>query len=223
MITIENLLHAENYTIFRGKPERVELEPNEWDLFAVSGYSELGKEVLHELHDRGIQLVGDALYFSPMVDDEATHDREPRVDDFHAAMAYLGEGGAVVKVPDTLKSPYSRYYAVARAKGQDDMGKKDLFDNGPSISQMDRMLKGTDMRDRELRERVLRSFGDEKAHFVNEREFDERFMALRRLLPPLLAEEPLVLAAYLDKMLLNPGMDGFVLVEAWKLRFEGKK
>lgn len=123
MITMQDLQNAKHFTIFRGPAEdpKIDIEEDDeesWDLFGVGGYSELGKRVLAEVGKRGVQLAGDSMWFAPQIDDcYAKKQKDRRVDDLHAILAYLREGGTVIRVPDRIGSEFSRFYAVARVRG----------------------------------------------------------------------------------------------------------
>lgn len=118
MITKQMLEEAPAFTVFRGPAEDPKLDPGVWDLFSVSGHSELPTRVVRYLLDMGIQLAGaEGFWVHPEVDDEHNAASGSKFDDFDAALAYLNEGGTLCKVPDTLGSKYSRLYAVARVKG----------------------------------------------------------------------------------------------------------
>lgn len=118
MIEMKDLEEAPDFTVFRGPAEDPELDDGAWDLFGVSGHSELPRSVLGEVCKRGIQLAGaEGFWVHPEVDDERNAASGGKFDDFHAALAYLNEGGTLCKVPDKLGSKYSRWYAVARVKG----------------------------------------------------------------------------------------------------------
>lgn len=105
--TLKDLEEAPAYTVFKdlqGKvmPEK-DLLPGQWCLSYIGElYS---AEVDEELEKRGL----DPYPWEPEKDD----DRAPKgIDDLDAAMEYLAEGGALVKVPDAKESEYWRLYVV---------------------------------------------------------------------------------------------------------------
>jgi len=85
-----------------GRTSGIDLSPRQWALFHVGEFNE---QVKLELMRRGIR----AIPFNP----ECCDGEAPRnADDYDAALAFLDEGGALVRVPDELGSKHSRLYAV---------------------------------------------------------------------------------------------------------------
>lgn len=104
-VTDKDLENLPNYTIISdraGRTSGVDLSPKQWSLFHVGEFSE---QMKLELMKRGIR----AIPFEP----ECCDGEAPRgADDLDAALAFLDEGGSLVRVPDSLESEYSRLYAV---------------------------------------------------------------------------------------------------------------
>jgi hypothetical protein len=110
VVTKKDILEAPPFTVFRGPAEVLKkLEHDQWDLF--SGKLPHDK-VVKKMSELGIRLIrdtdGEPLHLEK--DDEFC---DKGVDDLDAALAYLNNGGLVVKLPDTLDSTYFRLYAVA--------------------------------------------------------------------------------------------------------------
>lgn len=111
-VTKQDLIDAPMYTVFRGPAEDPKMKYDQWDLF--TGYQP-DKPVIEEMSKKGIRLIRD-IDGSPLFlqkDDELSNKEH---DDLDAALAYLNNGGMVVKLPDTMMSKYFRLYAVASYK-----------------------------------------------------------------------------------------------------------
>ena len=109
----EDFERAEMFTVFTGPVDEGEtiIEEDEWDLFGIDGGTVADAAVREEANRRGIQLAHDIEGF--FLEPEADHEfvREG-ADDHDAALAYITNGGRLVKLPDAMGSKYYRLYPV---------------------------------------------------------------------------------------------------------------
>jgi len=118
MITMDDLEEVPLFTVLRGPTEDHGLEADEWDLF--DGPSPAEKAV-GESFKRGIET----NLLHPEMDDEKAVAKGVPSEDLRAALAYLSEGGTLVKLPDRWPLPEGctpsdalwRFYAVQRVRG----------------------------------------------------------------------------------------------------------
>jgi hypothetical protein len=108
----EDFERAEMFTVFTGPVDEGEIiiEEHEWDLFGISGGA-VAADVRREALRLGIQLAHDieGFFLEPEMDSEfALHSH----DDHDAALAYIANGGRLVKLPDAMGSKYYRLYPV---------------------------------------------------------------------------------------------------------------
>jgi len=104
--TEKDLDDAPMFAVFKGlegKCDGRDLTERQWNLFHV-GFS-YGADVENELRRRKIS----PLPFEPEKDED---EAPASTTDMDAALEFLNEGGALVKVPDAMGSEYCRYYAL---------------------------------------------------------------------------------------------------------------
>ncbi len=80
-----------------------------WDLFESS------TGVSDEVYDKAAEIFGKRFTELPLLDvqkDDDYQDEDPDFCDLEAALCALELGVTLVKLPDTMKSPYWRLYAV---------------------------------------------------------------------------------------------------------------
>ena len=107
-LTGQHLDDAPMFTLFLNWKDRCDgrcLHDDQWSLFHIG--TQYPCEVEEKLQDLGI--AEDILCFEPEKDDDRV---ASNVTDMDAVLAYLGEGGVLVKVPDSLTSGFYRFYVV---------------------------------------------------------------------------------------------------------------
>ena len=109
----EDFERAEMFTVFTGPVDEGEtiIEEYEWDLFGIDGGTVADADVRRAALRLGIQLAHDieGFFLEPEMDSEfALHGH----DDHDAALAYIANGGRLVKLPDVMGSKYYRLYPV---------------------------------------------------------------------------------------------------------------
>jgi hypothetical protein len=113
LVTKLSIFNAPMFTVFRGPTEKPRMQDDQWNL--VSNVSP-GTDAMCQLSKLGIQLIrgliGEPLHVEK--DDEFCAE-DQYLDDLDATMAYLNNGGMVVKLPDapTPQNQHFRMYAVA--------------------------------------------------------------------------------------------------------------
>lgn len=112
-VTKQDLLDAPAFTVFRGPGEKPKMQHDQWDLMTGNHPN---TEVMRQVVQRGIRLIRDASGDPVHVEKDDEFCAGQSLDDLDAALAYLNNGGMVVKLPDTLTSQYFRLYAVAYYK-----------------------------------------------------------------------------------------------------------
>lgn len=116
IMSYRNLLKTSAlYTVVQGVNQTPVLRDHEWDMFEVDDFC-AGPDEIDTAMQLGIEVhrTDDGL-LTPMVDDEAT--RNKQVDDLSACQAYLARGGVLVKLPDKGNPDASRWYPVLRLQG----------------------------------------------------------------------------------------------------------
>ena len=109
-VTKQDLIDAPMYTVFRGPAEDPKMKYDQWDLMTGNHPT---TEVMRQVVQRGIRLIRDASGEPVHVEKDDEFCAGQSLDDLDAALAYLNNGGMVVKLPDTLTSQHFRLYAVA--------------------------------------------------------------------------------------------------------------
>lgn len=108
---LQSIYDAPMWTVFSGKPPEKPIAKRYWDLFEVS----IGQASFDGIFEQGYEpLQGVAL--SPQRDDETAPEN---VGDEQAWLAYLAQGGTLMKVPDepgNRRNPYYRLIAVERKR-----------------------------------------------------------------------------------------------------------
>lgn len=114
MITRKDIESAPSFTIFEGPADQTGLPREGWELFWLDS-----EQPDNEVDEGAIRRQIDYQAREPQID-QNDFDNKYAWDDIDAALAYLNEGGKLVKLPDAMGSPYWRLYCVGAPEEDDD-------------------------------------------------------------------------------------------------------
>lgn len=112
-VSVMDFMLAPDFTVFVGPALDCGIGDG-WDVFGIDGGAVPDKEVEREAIRRGIIVAynGDGMWCTPEWDSDALDADHPAACDECAALAYLNNGGRLVKLPDHMGSRYYRLYPV---------------------------------------------------------------------------------------------------------------
>jgi hypothetical protein len=116
LISVMDFMLAPPFTVFKGPALECGIGDG-WDMFSISGTTPDG-EVRREANRRGIVVAHDidGFWLEPEWDSDVLDGDHPAANDDCAALAYLNEGGRLVKLPDTMNSSCYRLYPVVHVR-----------------------------------------------------------------------------------------------------------
>jgi hypothetical protein len=132
ILRTSHLVAAPMFTVFRDRKGQCDVNPDAkddwWAPFSMHGATVASENVLAMAKEKGIVPKREGIHFVEIehVDDSDAPGSHV-FDDNDATLCFLNEGGAVVKLPDTMTSEHWRYYILEDEKEGNELGTGPVF------------------------------------------------------------------------------------------------